>query len=75
MGNKEDIQNNTIPCDVCGERYKLKANEGIYPSICRSCKEKEYDNAKDVYLKGLKEMTIEDRIARLEELSYDERAF
>jgi len=62
-----------ITCRVCKEEVRVMHSvRGPTPTICRDCKEKESDKERTKYLEGLKKLSLEDRIARIEEALYDQ---
>ena len=71
MARKEDIVNNTVPCDDCGKRYELKVNEGISPAICKHCKQQSEQTEKEAYLNYLKTLSIVERLEKLEDIAYE----
>lgn len=62
----------TIVCDSCGERKSVTHSASDYPSVCGDCRRKEKDAAKAKHLTHLAGLTVEERLARIEENLYDE---
>ena len=60
-----------LNCKQCGERkYEYKDNND-YEQICNSCIVKNQDQDRQVYLDRLKNLTIEERMEKIEEILYD----
>lgn len=59
----------TFTCSECNsERTEVVDNNG---GVCCSCRLKKSSKAKRLHLSGLKGLTVEERLSRLEELEYD----
>lgn len=61
-----------IKCTACGREASVchSASEPA-PEICSSCQEKIKNSKKNVYLRELQELSLEQRIAKIEEYIYD----
>lgn len=56
-------------CVTCGqEKEEVVHDQG---RVCRSCRREKEIADRDSHLKKLKEMPLEDRVARIEEMLYD----
>ena len=62
----------TITCSVCGQGVDVAhpASE-CPPDICGECQKKADETKKKLYLNVLKELSLEERIARIESALYD----
>jgi hypothetical protein len=59
-------------CISCGLLKQVAIGSGeVSPSLCLDCQKKEEDKRRRQYLKGLEGLTVEERLARIEELLYD----
>lgn len=61
-----------IKCIKCGEsRVVAHGANSMAPCICTDCVQKKALEDKKLYLDGLKKLSLEKRISRLEELMYE----
>ena len=60
-----------IFCPVC-KQTKTVWVCGYCPTICHECEREQEETKKAEYLSNLKNLTLEDRISRLEEIRYDQ---
>jgi hypothetical protein len=58
-----------VYCQVCG---KTKHEVVTLRNICNSCRKAEEDKQKRVHLAGLKGLTVEERLEKIEEWIYDQ---
>ena len=64
----------TIYCFECGEtKDVVHSLRGGPPTICNECREWNEKNEKEKHLNALKQLPIEERIAKIEEWIYDLR--
>jgi hypothetical protein len=57
-----------VHCQIC---RKIKHEVTNHDNKCNECRNAELDKAKRTFLAGLKGLTVEERLARIEELFYD----
>ena len=59
-------------CRVCDQTKNVCISAGeTYRSMCHECEMKQNEDEKTKYLNGLKVLTIEERILKIEEWIYD----
>ena len=63
-----------IFCPSCRETKQACCGAGDWPSECSECRQKREAQARHVALEGLKSLSLEDRIARIEAWIYDYRS-
>ncbi len=63
-----------IICTACKQSKNVMHDPGrLAPSVCDSCRNEESENEKLEYLVELKELSMEERVRRLEEQAYDHK--
>lgn len=61
-----------ITCADCGqEKYVLHSAREFPPKICGECRKAALAEKRSTYLKSLAELTIEERLVKIEEWIYD----
>ena len=60
-----------ITCPVCGHTGLEDVNSFNRNKMCATCCKEVKDKARRVHLAGLKGLSVEERLARLEEIQYD----
>lgn len=61
-----------VECTSCGLSKPVTVGSGrVPPSLCLDCQKKEAAKSRRLHLKGLEGLTVEERLARIEELLYD----
>lgn len=61
----------TVNCKQCGETKREVKPHGHFHQICNNCIKENKDRDRRVYLAGLKGLTIEERVSKIEEALYD----
>jgi hypothetical protein len=61
----------TIDCPVCGEVKRESRASSDYSNVCWSCKKKEADQKRREFLAGRAALTVEERLALIEQWIYD----
>jgi len=61
----------TITCSVCKKDKTVGTSGSFTPDICNECRDERKAAQKREHLEGLARLTLEERIARLEEAAYD----
>ena len=61
----------TVNCKQCGETKREVNSLSPHASICNSCIQENEDRDRRVYLAGLKGLTMEERLDKIEEALYD----
>jgi len=62
-----------IHCPSCGETKRVCHGFGDRPAECHECSSKREARARAVHLAGLKALTVEERLALIEEWIYDHK--
>lgn len=60
-----------ITCRTCGNHSEIYDTPGDMPTECAACAQKRAAQDRAQHLAGLKALTLEERIARIEEWIYD----
>lgn len=61
----------TIHCRVCGESKREPRSGSDYSNICWDCSKKEADQKRQDFLASRAAMTVEERLALIEQWIYD----
>ena len=62
----------TILCTNCGLKKETSiSSEGLGHMVCNECRATAAKEKKDIFLKGLKKLSMEERVSRIEEWMYD----
>jgi len=62
---------NTITCTQCGNLKEVCHSASDYPTICSDCESLNANTIRNAHLAVMKQMPLEDRIARIEAILYD----
>ena len=61
----------TVTCSVCGETKFVTMPDGTITNVCNDCSHKEKTQQRTIYLNGLKSLSVEERLSKIEEQLYD----
>jgi len=61
----------TINCRVCGEQKRESRSDRDWEQVCDSCRRDEAAQKRAAHLKDLEALSVEERLAKIEQWIYD----
>lgn len=62
-------------CPQCQKPKIVSHNSGVFPRICSDCMSENNNNSKSKHLNKLSELSIEERLTKIEEWIYDYKPY